>query len=91
MSRSAPSADCTDLLFPKPLPLPEPAELAVEDYALTLAGARSAEAIPGPDGVRGVHLCGLPGPLSAEVARDVRDFALGLCETGEGGPGLGWS
>jgi hypothetical protein len=89
MGRTHPGPGCRDLHFAQSQALSAGAEVALEDYARTLADAEEAEAIPdGAEGVAGVHLC----RASAEpplLAADVEDFARDLArreETGRGRP-----
>jgi hypothetical protein len=92
MSRARPEPGCHEVLFDAPVRLDEPSEVALEDYARTLSGARAAEAARSetePAAVRGVHVCGLEAPVAAAARRDLEDFARSMV-TGAGG-GLGWS
>jgi hypothetical protein len=93
MSRHTPESDCYDLAFQAGYPLPEPAEVALEDYARVLTRSRSAEAIRAEDDpsvVTGVHVCGLGAPLRQTVLTDLEDFARDMAVRGaRGGPG--WS
>jgi len=83
MGRSHPAPDCIDVRFASSHGLGEDAELALEDYARALLGAREAELIPGASGlVAGVHVCGAaeqPGALAA----DLEDFARELVRRAE--------
>lgn len=93
MSRKSPEADCYDLAFRAGYPMDEPAEVALEDYALTVTRARGAEAMrkrDDPSMVDGVHVCGLGSTLTQAILTDVEDFARALAiRVGSGG--LGWS
>jgi hypothetical protein len=91
MPPSRPEPGCFQIDFETPLGLTEGAEVALEDYARTVARARSAEALRGADTgpITGVHLCGLAAPVAPALVRDVEDFARSLL-AGSGG-GLGWS
>ena len=91
MSPSHPGPDCYDLAFQASYPIAEPAEVALEDYARTLAVSREAYALrrrDDPAMVQGVHVCGLGSPMTQAVMTDLEDFARSLVATGEG---LGWS
>ena len=93
MSRQRPEPDCHEIAFRAGYPLPEPAEVALEDYARTLARARSAEAIRAeadPPLVTGVHICGLLEAPKRTALDDIEDFARDMVLRGSGG-GLGWS
>lgn len=93
MSRRQPEPDCFDLAFRAGYPLPEPAEVALEDYARVLARSRAAEsirALDDPSLVTGIHVCGLGAPLRQAALNDVEDFAREMATRGAGG-GLGWS
>ena len=90
MSRERPAKDCADVSWPEPAPLEPPAEVALEDYARALSGSSAAEAVHETRGIVGVHLCGLPAPLSATARKDISDFARELAQKVPGG-GLGWS
>jgi hypothetical protein len=91
MSRDEPQSDCAELRFPRSLPLPDGAEMALEDYARTLTGADRAEVMGGADGVLGIHVCHLPAPVPPAVRKDIEDFASELVAKASGGGGLGWS
>ena len=91
MPHTRPEAGCYEIDFGTALPLDEPAEVALEDYARALTRARAAEAVRAgndPATVRGVHVCGLATTLTPALLRDLEDFARSLI-TGTGG--LGWS
>jgi len=93
MSRERPGPDCYDLAFQAGYPLPEPAEVALEDYARALTRSRGAEAVRAEDDpavVTGVHVCGLGTPLRQATLMDIEDFARDMATRGPGG-GLGWS
>jgi hypothetical protein len=65
--------------------------VALEDYARVQTGATAAEAItPQEREVSGLHLCGLPAPVTEAVRRDIIDFARELTAASSSG-GLGWS
>jgi len=88
MGRTRPGPGCRELRFAQSQALSEGAEVALEDYARTLAEAGEAEAIPGDGGVAGVHLC-QAGTAPPTLAADVEDFARDLArreETGRGRP-----
>jgi hypothetical protein len=92
MSAARPQADCALLPFAEAHPMDEPSEVALEDYARVTTRARAAEAMRGDAAsglVSGVHVCGLPQPVTAAIARDVEDFARSLAVARPGG--LGWS
>lgn len=93
MSTHAAQADCYDLSFRAAYPIDEPGEVALEDYARTLARARAAEGLRAADDpamVRGVHVCGLGATPTPTLVTDIEDFARSLAATRNGG-GLGWS
>ena len=93
MTRRNPESDCYDLAFQAGYPLPEPADVALEDYARVVTRSRSAEAIRAEDdpaSVRGVHVCGLGAPVHRAALADIEDFAREMAVRGAGG-GLGWS
>jgi hypothetical protein len=91
MTHLSPAADCHELVFPQAGRLDASAQVALEDYAQVITGARSAAVVEGGDGlVTGVHLCGLGAPPTAEVEQDVRAFAYEL-QAAKRGTGLGWS
>ena len=89
MGRTRPGPGCRELRFARSEVLSDGAEVALEDYARTLAGAEEAEAIPDADRrVAGVHLCAA-GAAPDTLAADVEDFARDLArreETGRGRP-----
>ena len=88
MSRQDPRQGCLDIAFTRAYALGEGAELALEDYARALAGARAAETIGGePAAVRGVHLCG--AERGAEALGELEDFARDLAARPHRA-GLGW-
>jgi hypothetical protein len=72
------------------LRLSDASEVALEDYARALTGARRAEARRDGDAVVAVRLSGLAREIVPAAKRDVLDFARGLAVR-DGGPGLGWS
>jgi hypothetical protein len=91
VSRRQPSPDCFDLGFEAGYPIGEPGEVALEDYARALTGARDAEAVreaADPRMIEAVHVCGLGVPVTPRMLCDLEDFARSLVA---GGPGLGWS
>lgn len=93
MTFGSPWPDCYDLTFHASYPVPEPAEVALEDYTRELTRAHEAEALRAPDDpsrVRGVHVCGPAATLDGRLMTDIEDFARGLALRGGGG-GLGWS
>lgn len=93
MSPHSAQAGCYDLGFRAGYPIDEAGEVALEDYARTLARARAAEglrAAEDPAVVRGVHVCGLGKSPTPELLTDLEDFARSLALHRSGG-GLGWS
>jgi hypothetical protein len=91
MTLAAPEADCHDVGLPGALSLPPPAQVALEDYARVLTGARAAEVIETPAAeVTGVHLCAPGLPLSPQAIADIAGFARELAAATPSG-GLGWS
>lgn len=93
MTLKRPAGDCHDLVFHASYPLPEPADVALEDYARVVARSRSAETIRAegdPSLVTGVHVCGLASPIRQAAMSDIEDFARDMALGGAGG-GLGWS
>lgn len=90
MSRLDPGQGCFDFAFSRPYALGDGAELALEDYARALAGARAAESIAEDAGpVRGVHLCGAEKGAEALLRGELEDFARDLLAR-SGNTGLGW-
>ena len=83
----------SELRFETAHPIDAPGEVALEDYARVLTRAEAAEALrsPGdPERVSGVRISGPGGALTADVRRDIEDFARDLARRG-GGSGLGWA
>ena len=79
--------------FAEPVRLDDPAEVALEDYARTVARAHEAEAVRTGDeapAVTGVKLLGVASPPTRQMRLDIEDFARDLARRGEGA-GLGWS
>jgi hypothetical protein len=91
MTRAEPKGDCAEVLFGASYAIPDPGEVALEDYARAFARARAAEAIRSEDdgAVRGVHLCGVSAPPGPSVAAEIEAFARDLHD--QDGSGLGWS
>jgi hypothetical protein len=90
MSASDPRQGCLDFAFSRAYALGEEAEMALEDYARALAGARAAETIAEEAGtVRGVHLCGAGAEAEAALGAELEEFARGLLAR-SGSAGLGW-
>jgi hypothetical protein len=92
MSRERPLPGCVELAFGRTYRLGPSAEVALEDYARTLAGARTAEAlseVEDPGKLNGVHLCSPATPPPRSVREDIEAFARELAE--HRGSGLGWS
>jgi hypothetical protein len=93
VTRLRPEPDCYDLAFQAAYPLPEPAEVALEDYARALTRSRGAEGIRAQDDpsmVTGVHVCGLGASLERAAVTDLEDFARDMATRGAAA-GLGWS
>jgi len=93
VSRARPAAGCRDLPFRAAYALDEPGEVALEDYARTVARAGAAELVRAegsPGAVTGVHVCEAGAALSEASARDIEDFARDLA-VGTATGGLGWS
>lgn len=91
MSEGRHGPGCAEILFRRPCPVAG-GEVALEDYAraLTEAGTATVLFADGEPGtVRGVHLCGMDGPVEAGAGEDVEAFARELA--GRSGGGLGWS
>jgi hypothetical protein len=90
--RTRPEAGCRDLAFQTPCTVDEAGEVALEDYARTVARAGAAEALQTAGEVAtvsGVHLCAVGAPLTAAVVADIEGFARSL---GAGGTDRrGWS
>ena len=84
MPHTRPEPGCYDIDFAAALPLDEPAEVALEDYARALTRAQAAEAVRAGDDPATVR-----GVLTPALLRDLEDFARSLI-MGPGG-GLGWS
>ncbi len=92
MSVRAPEPDCYDLRFRAVYPIAEAGEVALEDYARSLARARAAEGLRAPEDpavVCGVHVCGLGTSPTPALLNDLEDFARSLVAAP--GSGLGWS
>jgi hypothetical protein len=92
VTRTRPEEGCHDLVFRDACAVDEAGELALEDYARTVAGAGAAEVIRDAGegaGVRGVHLCAVGAPAAAAVGADIEGFARSLAE--DRPHGLGWS
>ena len=90
MTLQDPRQGCLDFAFSRSYALGEGAELALEDYARALAGARAAETIADEAGaVRGVHLCEAQGGAEALLRGELEDFARDLGAR-SGRSGLGW-
>jgi hypothetical protein len=82
-----------DLEFRRAWRLGDAAEVALEDYARVLTGARGADAVPdasNPAAVGGVHLCGTVEAPAVAVRTDIEDFARELAGRSGDRPGLGW-
>jgi hypothetical protein len=93
LTRTRPAAGCLDLPFRAAYSLDDAGEVALEDYARTLARAGAVElarAAGGGSAVSGVHVCGAQAALTPAVIGDVEDFARDLA-SGGGSGGLGWS
>lgn len=93
MTQKQPEGDCYDLAFHASYPLPEPADVALEDYARVVTRSRNAETVRAEDDpsmVTGVHVCGLQAPIRQAAMSDIEDFARDMAMRGAGG-GLGWS
>jgi hypothetical protein len=89
MSEGRHGPGCAEVLFRRPCPAAG-GEVAIEDYARALTAATSAALLVAEGGAaRGVHLCGLAGPLDAGAGEDIEAFARELA--GRSGGGLGWS
>jgi hypothetical protein len=86
--RTRPEAGCQDLVFREAYAVDEAGEVALEDYARTVARAAAAEVALGSP-IRGVHLCAPGAPVTAEVIADVEGFARSLAA--DRPSGLGWS
>jgi hypothetical protein len=82
---------CCVLAFGKALSVPPGAQLALEDYARTLAKADAATVLTAadPSRIEGVHLCGVRAAPDESVREDVEAFAREL--VAHPGDGLGWS
>lgn len=92
MTRTRPEAGCHDLAFRESYSVDEGGELALEDYARTVGGARAAEVVrteAEATEITGVHLCGVGTPLTPTHRADIEDFARALAAGGAAG--LGWS
>ena len=93
MSRDRPEPDCRNLPFRRRYALPDPAEVALEDYARALTRCRTAELLRAeedPSAVAGVHVCGLQAPPGEAALADLEDFARDMAARASEG-GLGWS
>jgi hypothetical protein len=92
VTRTRPEAGCQDLVFRDACAVDEAGEVALEDYARTVARAGGAELVraAGETGaVTGVHLCAPRAPVGDAARADIEDFARALAAGGAGG--LGWS
>jgi hypothetical protein len=82
-----------ELTFDRSYALPEPAEVALEDYARVLLRAGGAEALRASDDpgrVRGLRIDSPRGLLTDALRVDIEAFARELTRAAGGG-GLGWS
>jgi hypothetical protein len=92
VTRTAPETGCDDVAFREGYSVDEAGELALEDYARTVGGARAAELVRTEgeaNAISGVHLCGVGAPLTPALRADIEDFARALAAGGAAG--LGWS
>jgi hypothetical protein len=92
VTRTRPEEGCQDLVFREAYAVDEAGEVALEDYARTVARAAAAELVraAGATGtVAGVHLCAAAAPLGAAARTDIEDFARSLAA--DRPSGLGWS
>ena len=91
MTLARPGAECALVAFRAAQAMDEPAEVALEDYARVLTGARAAEVVPGDASglVTGVHLCGAALPLAPATIADIEGFAASLLAARAST--LGWS
>jgi hypothetical protein len=93
VSRAWPRSGCFDLRFQAGYPIGEPAEVALEDYAIAVTRADGAEVVRAddePGRVTAVHVCGMSLALTPALMNDIEDFARGLATRADT-PGLGWS
>ena len=87
------SATGLELRLPEPLPLSEPAEVALEDYAREVTRSAGVSAVRGEGlgaPVLALRLHGRETPPEDAAWRDVVAFARELAKVGPGS-GLGWS
>jgi hypothetical protein len=82
-----------ELRLPEPLPLSEPAEVALEDYAREVTRSAGVSAVRGDEPgapVFALRLHGREAPPEDSAWRDVVAFGRDLAKAGPGA-GLGWS
>ena len=92
MTRERPEGTCFGVSFGARYAVGAGGQVALEDYARALTGARGAEAVPAPDDparVEGLHLCAPAGPPRGDVLEDIEAFAREMAQHAD--DGLGWS
>jgi hypothetical protein len=83
---------CLEITFGADYRVGEGGQVALEDYARTLAGAEGAVALlaPGePERLAGLHLCAPAAPPGEAVLEEIEAFARQMAH--RAGFGLGWS
>jgi hypothetical protein len=94
MSVSEPADGCYDLAFQGAYSLGEGAQVALEDYALAVTRAATAEALRASDDpgrVTGIHVCRLGATLTRVALTDIEDFARDMATRTGASARLGWS
>ncbi len=87
------SAASLELRLPEPLPLSDPAQVALEDYAREVTQSAAVSAVRGEEPgapVLALRLHGREAAPEEAAWRDVVAFARELAKAGPGS-GLGWS
>jgi hypothetical protein len=93
LSRDHPEPDCLDLPFRGRYSLPDPSEVALEDYARALTRCRTVELLRDEGNASvtaGLHVCGLPAVPGPTALADLEDFARDMAARASEA-GLGWS
>jgi hypothetical protein len=92
LTRGRVGGACHELSFAGTYAVGDSGQVALEDYARTLARAEGAEAIPAPGDpgrLAGLHLCGPAVAPGGAVLEEIEAFARKMAL--RAGDGLGWS